>query len=89
MNVIFIRESDRFYDGDIFVDPPESEMNGGVDNHVIQGQPLKSRDNVYEYKDSPQKYPRSQSDMNSMRSPSSLGQSITQTTKAGSQSSLK
>lgn len=60
-------------------------MNGGVDNHIIQSQPLRSRDNIYEYKDSPAKFPKSHSD--SIRSPSSLG--TTQTTKAGSQSSLK
>lgn len=43
---------------------------------------------MYEYKDSPAKYPKSHSDLNSMRSPSSLGN--TQTTRVGgSQSSLK
>lgn len=62
-------------------------MNGGVDNHIIQSQPLRSRDNIYEYKDSPAKFPKSHSDLNSARSPSSLG--TTHTTKAGSQSSLK
>ena len=85
----FTRESDlqKFYD-DPFVDPPESEMNGGLDNHIVQSQPLRSRDNIYEYKDSPAKFPKSHSDMNSIRSPSSLG--TTQTTKVGgSQSSLK
>ena len=83
------RESDlqKFYD-DPFVDPPESEMNGGLDNHLVQSQPLRSRDNLYDYKDSPGKFQKSHSDMNSMRSPSSLG--TTQMTKVGgSQSSLK
>lgn len=83
------RESDlqKFYD-DPFVDPPESEMNGGLDNHLVQSQPLRSRDNLYDYKDSHGKFPKSHSDMNSMRSPSSLG--TTQMTKvSGSQSSLK
>lgn len=62
-------------------------MNGGVDNHIVQSQPLRSRD-AYEYKDSPAKFPKSHSDLNSIRSPSSLG--LTQTTKVGgSQSSLK
>lgn len=64
-------------------------MNGGVDNHIVQSQPLRSR-GVYEYKDSPAgtKFPKSNSDLNSIRSPSSLG--LTQTTKVGgSQSSLK
>lgn len=60
-------------------------MNGGVDNHIVQSQPLRS--NMYEYKDAPAKYQKSHSDLNSMRSPSSLGN--TQTTKVGSQSSLK
>lgn len=83
------RESDlqKFYD-DPFVDQPESEMNGGLDNRFVQSQPLRSRDNLYEYKDSPGKFPKSQSDVNSVRSPSSLG--TTQMTKvSGSQSSLK
>lgn len=84
-----LRESDlqKFYD-EPFADHPESEMNGGVDNHIVQSQPLRSRDNHYEYKDSPARFPKSQSDLNSIRSPSSLG--MTQTTKVGgSQSSLK
>lgn len=65
--------------------PTESEMNGGVDNHIVQGQPLRSNANIYEYRDSPSKYPKS--DASSMRSPSSLG--MTHTTKVGSQSSLR
>lgn len=69
------------------MDQPESEMNGGVDNHIVQSQPLKSRNNIYEYKDSPAKFQKSHSDFNSVRSPSSLA--TTQTTKVGSQSSLK
>lgn len=69
------------------MDAAESEMNGGVDNHVVQSQPLKSRSNIYEFKDSPVKLQKSHSDFNSVRSPSSLG--MTQTTKVGSQSSLK
>lgn len=83
----YFRESDlqKFYD-DPFVDQNESEMNGGVDNHIVQSQPLKSR-GVYEYKDSPGKYQKSHSDLSSVRSPSSLG--MTHTTKLGSQSSLK
>lgn len=62
-------------------------MNGGLDNHIVQSQPLRSRDNIYEYKDSPGKFQKSHSDFNSVRSPSSL--TTTHTTKAGSQSSLK
>ena len=65
--------------------PTESEMNGGVDNHIVQGQPLRSNANIYEYRDSPSKYPKS--DASSIRSPSSLG--MTHTTKVGSQSSLR
>lgn len=82
----FCRESDRLYDGDIFVD--ELEINGGVDNHVVQSQPLRSHPNIYEYRNSPAKLPKSQTDSSSIRSPSSLG--MTQTTKiGGSQSSLR
>lgn len=79
------RESDRFFDEPF----AESELNGGVDNHIGQSQPLRSRDNIYEYKDSPVK--KSQSDFNSVRSPSSLGMTqMTQMTKvSSSQSSLK
>lgn len=64
---------------------PESEINEGVDNNIIQGQPLRLNANIYEYRDSPSKYPKS--DALSIRSPSSLG--MTQTTKIGSQSSLR
>lgn len=63
-------------------------MNGGVDNHIIQSQPLRSQNNIYEYRNSPGKYPKAQTDTSSIRSPSSLG--MTQTTKVGgSQSSLR
>lgn len=60
-----------------------------MDNHIGQSQPLRSRDNIYEYKDLPVK--KSQSDLNSIRSPSSVGMTqMTNTTKvSGSQSSLK
>lgn len=68
------------------MDQNESEMNGGLDNHIVQSQPLKSR-GMYQYKDLPGKHPKSQSDLSSVRSPSSLG--MTHTTKLGSQSSLK
>jgi hypothetical protein len=68
----------------------ESELNGGVDNHsIIQAQPLRIQNNIYEYRDSPGKYPmKPLTDTSSIRSPSSLG--MTQTTKVGgSQSSLR
>jgi hypothetical protein len=79
------RESDQFFDEPF----AESDMNGGVDNNYIQSQPLRSRDNIYEYKDSPVKISKSHSDFNnSVRSPSSMG--MTQMTKiSGSQSSLR
>jgi hypothetical protein len=78
----------KFYD-EPFVDPNESELNGGLENHLIQSQPLRSRENIYDYKNSPAKYnPKTaMSDVASIRSPSSLG--MTQTTRLGSQSSLK
>lgn len=85
--MIFFRESERFFDEPF----TESEFNGGVDNHLTLSQPLRSRDNMYEYKDSPVKISKSQSDFNSVRSPSSLGMTqMTQVTKvSGSQSSLR
>jgi hypothetical protein len=84
---IFREISDRFFDEPF----AESELNGGVDNHIGQAQPLRSRENIYEYKDSPVKISKSHSDFNSVRSPSSLGMTqMTQVTKvSGSQSSLK
>lgn len=79
----------KFYD-EAFSEPNESEMNGGLENHLIQSsQPLRSRENIYDYKNSPAKYNQKStaSDVASLRSPSSLA--MTQTTKLGSQSSLK
>ncbi|XP_058446589.1 acetylcholinesterase isoform X1 [Malaya genurostris] len=86
------RQSDRFYDEGVFVvDNPESEREIGIDNNVIQAQPLRTRDNIYEYRDSPSKYGKQpHPDAASFRSPSSLG--MTQTTGksiSGSQSSLR
>lgn len=83
----FLRESDRFFDEPF----AESELNGGIDNHITQSQPLRSRENIYEYKDSPVKASKSQNDFNSVRSPSSLGMTqMTNITKvSGSQSSLR
>lgn len=87
LTAFYFRESERFFDEPF----AESEFNGGVDNHLAQSQPLRSRDNIYEYKDSPVKMTKSQSDFNSIRSPSSLGMTqMTQVTKvSGSQSSLR
>lgn len=54
----------------------------GIENKGAQ--PLRTPDNIYEFKDT--KPPKSIQDSVSLRSPSSIG--ITQTTKSGSQSSL-
>lgn len=58
----------------------------GIENKAAQTHPLRSRDNIYEYKDT--KPSKSLPDTSSLRSPSSLG-ITTQSTKAGSQSSLQ
>lgn len=85
------RQSDRFYDDGVFVvDNPESERDVGIDNNVLQAQPLRTRDNIYEYRDSPTKYKHPPTDASSIRAPSSLA--MTQTTAksiSGSQSSLR
>lgn len=86
------RKSDRFYDDGVFVvDNPESERDVGIENNVLQAQPLRTRDNIYDYRDSPTKYGKSvPTDATSIRSPSSLG--MTHTTAksfSGSQSSLR
>lgn len=78
------RQVDRFYDGDIFIDAGESDVLG-IENKGAQSHPLRTPDNIYEFKDS--KPPRSMQDSASIRSPSSIG--ITHTTKLGSQSSLQ
>lgn len=83
--MIFARQADRFYDGDIFIDAGESDAVIGIENKGAQTHPLRSRDNIYEFKDT--KPPKSIHDSVSIRSPSSIG--ITQTTKTGSQSSLQ
>lgn len=78
------RQTDRFYDGDIFIDAGEDRDGIGIENTAAQNHPLRSRDNIYEFKDSKQS--KSLQDTSSVRSPSSLG--VT-TTKTGSQSSLR
>lgn len=88
----FYRQSDRFYDEGVFVmDNPESERDIGIDNNVLQSQPLRTRDNIYEYRDTSVKYGKQPPvDTTSIRSPSSLA--MTQTTGksiSGSQSSLR
>lgn len=79
------RQADRFYDGDLFADAGESDGVIGIENTAAQSHPLRSRDNIYDFKDT--KAPKSLQDTNSLRSPSSLG-ITTQSTKMGSQSSM-
>lgn len=78
------RQADRFYDGDIFIDAGESDAVLGIENKGAQTLPLRTHDNIYEFKDT--KPPKSIQDTQSLRSPSSIG--ITQTTKTSSQTSL-
>lgn len=78
------RQADRFYDGDIFIDAGESDAVLGIENKGAQTNPLRTSDNIYEFKDT--KPPKLNQDTSSLRSPSSLG--ITQTTKTNSQTSL-
>lgn len=80
------RQADRFYDGDIFIDQSEIERDDGIENHIIQN-PSRG-ENIYQYRDTPSgKQNKSQHDSHSLRSPSSL--TMTQTTKTGSQNSLR
>lgn len=79
------RQADRFYDGDIFVDAGESDAVLGIENKGAQTNPLRTPDNIYEFKDA--KPAKTGIDSVSLRSPSSLG--ITQTTKTSSQTSLQ
>lgn len=97
------RQADRFYDGDIYLDPTESDRDPGVtgiENNLIQSQPLRSRENIYDYRDTNGggssggggggNYTKSEKSSLpdatlSIRSPSSL----THTTKTGSQNSIR
>lgn len=83
----FCREADRFYDGDLFVDAGESDGVLGIENTAAQAHPLRSRDNIYEFKDT--KPVKSIQDTNSIRSPSSLAITDKTTTRSGSQTSLR
>lgn len=67
----------------MFIDAGEDRDTVGIENTTVHSQPLRSRDNIYEFKDS--KHSKSVQDTSSLRSPSSLG--VT-TMKTGSQSSL-
>ncbi|XP_037958142.1 cholinesterase [Teleopsis dalmanni] len=89
------RQTDRFYDEDVFINPDGTELEHdihqtGVDNsHMVTNHhALRTRDNIYEYRDSPSTKTlasKAQTDTTSIRSPSSLAM----TQKSGSQSSLK
>ena len=89
------RQSDRYYDEDVFINPDGAEYDqesraAGVDNSnlVTNHHVMRSRDNIYEYRDSPSTKTLASkvlTDTTSMRSPSSLAM----TQKTGSQSSLK
>ncbi|XP_004531688.1 neuroligin-2 isoform X1 [Ceratitis capitata] len=87
------RRSD-FYDDDVFINPDGAELpdevHTGVDNTHMVANPhaMRSRDNIYEYRDSPSSKTlasKIHTDTTSIRSPSSLAM----TQKSGSQSSLK
>lgn len=68
-------------------DPAESERDNGIENNVTQANPIRSHDNIYEYRDSPGKK-KIPTDISSIRSPSSLA--MTQTSgKSASRDSLK
>lgn len=92
-----LRQADRFYDGDMFIDPAEldreANTTGGIENSsVIQNHPIRSRDNLYEFRDTPMTgklQSKSLQDTHSIRSPSSLAMTTTQTTRSGSQNSLR
>lgn len=92
---MIFRQSDRYYDEDVFINPDGTEYDqesraAGVDNTnlVTNHQTARSRDNIYEYRDSPSSKTlasKALTDTTSVRSPSSLAM----TQKTGSQSSLK
>lgn len=68
-------------------DPAESERDNGIENNVTQVHPIRSHDNIYEYRDSPGKK-KIPTEISSIRSPSSLA--MTQASgKSASRDSLK
>lgn len=86
----------------MFIDPAEEDLGhggistaSGIENSSVvvhQNHAIRSRDNLYEYRDTPGGGVGSSGkgggkDSHSMRSPSSLG--ATQTTRSGSQNSLR
>lgn len=69
------------------VDNPDVDREPGIENNIIQSQPLKARDNIYnDYRETPSTK-MVKSDTSSIRSPSSLAN--THTTKFGSQGSIR
>ncbi|EDW40004.1 GL15437 [Drosophila persimilis] len=87
------RQSDRFYDEDVFINgeglEPEPDPRGVDNAHMVTNHhAMRSRDNIYEYRDSPSSKTlasKAHTDTTSLRSPSSLAT----TQKSGSQASLK
>lgn len=87
------RQSDRFYDEDVFIHgdgmEPEQEQRGVDNSHMVTNHhAMRSRDNIYEYRDSPSTKTlasKAHTDTTSLRSPSSLAM----TQKSGSQASIK
>nr|AAO47870.1 RE37203p [Drosophila melanogaster] len=87
------RQSDRFYDEDVFINgeglEPEQDTRGVDNAHMVTNHhALRSRDNIYEYRDSPSTKTlasKAHTDTTSLRSPSSLAM----TQKSSSQASLK
>lgn len=89
MNIF--REANRYYDNDIFMlDNPEAEQVS-IQNNVVQSQPIKSRDNIYDYRDTPstKMMVKTPIDSNSVRSPSSIGNNTQTASKFGSQGSIR
>jgi len=86
-------QSDRFYDEDVFINgeglEPEPDTRGVDNAHMVTNHhALRSRDNIYEYRDSPSSKTlasKAHTDTTSLRSPSSLAM----TQKSSSQASLK
>ncbi|XP_044315331.1 acetylcholinesterase [Drosophila rhopaloa] len=87
------RQSDRFYDEDVFINgeglEPEPDTRGVDNAHMVTNHHAqRSRDNIYEYRDSPSSKTlasKAHTDNTSLRSPSSLAM----TQKSSSQASLK
>lgn len=72
------------------LDNPEAEQIS-IQNNVVQAQPIKSRDNIYDYRDTPSSkmMVKTPIDSNSVRSPSSIGNNTQTASKFGSQGSIR